>query len=103
VGNIVSETVERVSVAIFSNRDTALPLAAWCDLTSAARETFLRQGRAAIESLREPDPHVIARAADRLGIAPSDATRLVGMWTIMIEEALELAKPSGMCPNQPSS
>lgn len=43
---------------------------------------------AIIEAMRNPDPKVIARAADKLGIAPSDVTRLVGTWQILIDEAL---------------
>ncbi|MCK1718877.1 hypothetical protein [Bradyrhizobium sp. 141] len=44
--------------------------------------------RSVLEAISEPDPAVIARTADRLGVAPSDVTRLVGMWQIMVEEML---------------
>jgi DNA-binding CsgD family transcriptional regulator len=40
------------------------------------------------ENLRNPNPHAVARAADRLGIPPSDIMRLVGTWQIMCEEVL---------------
>ena len=43
----------------------------------------------ALKAFRELDPHVAARAADRLGIHPSDVTRLVGTWSILIDEALK--------------
>lgn len=45
--------------------------------------------RAVIEEMRDVSPRSVARAADRLGIAPSDVTRLVGTWQILIDEALK--------------
>jgi hypothetical protein len=44
--------------------------------------------RVAVEEMRDISPDAVARAADRLGIAPSDVTRLVGTWSILIDEAL---------------
>lgn len=49
-------------------------------------EDYQTTARGVLQALSEPDPAVIARTADRLGVAPSDVTRLVGTWQIMIEE-----------------
>jgi hypothetical protein len=43
---------------------------------------------AALEEMREPDPMAVARAADRLGIPPTEVAKVVGMWIVMIEESL---------------
>lgn len=68
----MSATVERIAKALIDCE--------FKDYQATARE--------ALEAIREPDPAVVARAADRLGVAPSDVTRLVGTWQIMVEEAL---------------
>jgi hypothetical protein len=44
--------------------------------------------REMIRLMRQLDPHAVARAADRLGIPPTDAARLVGTWSIMIDEVM---------------
>lgn len=66
----MSITVERIAKALID-----------CEL-----EDYQTTAGRVLEVLREPDPSAVARAADRLGIAPSDVTRLVGTWQIMIEE-----------------
>lgn len=45
--------------------------------------------RLAFETMRHPCPHVMARVADRLGVPPSDVARLVGTWTIMVDEVMK--------------
>lgn len=71
----MSEMVERVARSIYGEIDM--------------RGEAYKKARGAIETMRDLDPHVAARAADRLGIHPSDVTRLVGTWSILIDEALK--------------
>lgn len=68
----MSATVERIAKALID-----------CEFAD-----YHTTARGILEAISEPDPSAVARAADRLGVAPSDVTRLVGTWQIMIEEAL---------------
>lgn len=71
-GASMSATVERIAKALID-----------CEF-----KDYQATARDVLEAIREPDPSAVARAADRLGIAPSDVTRLVGTWQIMVEEMM---------------
>ncbi len=87
------ETVDRVARAIVVH--VAGKDAFGDDLEiipKGARQEARDIARAAIEALKEPDPMVVARAADRLGIPPTEVAKVAGMWLVVVEEMLGGAK-----------